>query len=194
MRDWTSDSVADAKRHRRTITALEAERRKLLHAYQADAIGLDLLKEEQERITSSLAKSQAALSSCEQRWENIEAGLDAALALLANCQLAYQRAAPPIRRRLNQVFIKEIYVDINTREELRGSRLATPFAELLAEDLIVRTESETKNPGSHARGRGLNKDVLVELRGFEPRTSAMRMQRSSQLSYSPSSSLASFYV
>ena len=36
-------------------------------------------------------------------------------------------------------------------------------------------------------------NCLVELKGFEPLTSAMRMQRSSQLSYSPLSGFGLIY-
>lgn len=183
LQQWAEVSQQDSRRHRRTVERLEGERRKLLHAYQEGAIGLDLLKEEQERLTTDLGKAQAGLAASQQHWEDIERGADAALALLANCQEAYRQAKPAVRKQFNQALFEAIFIDFDDGERLSGSQLAQPFSHLLAEDLVGDLEAgmraNEKAHAGHAVGQGLPRGDLVEVRGFEPLASAMRPRRSS---------------
>ncbi len=67
------------------LSQLRSERKKLLQAHYADAIMVDLLKEEQTRITGEESQAQRILDSCTLRFDEIERNLDGALTLFADC-------------------------------------------------------------------------------------------------------------
>jgi site-specific DNA recombinase len=90
---------------------LTAERGKLLAAHYADAIPLDLLKIEQDRISVSLAIIDEQLSTVSVDASQIKHHLDSILQLLQHCSVAYRDAKPQLRRLLNQAFATAIYID-----------------------------------------------------------------------------------
>lgn len=171
MRAHTSGAEKRARQQRKRITDLEGKRRKLLQAHLGGGISLELLKEEQERITRQLADAGAALAATEIHWENIETNLQVALGLALRFDEAYRQAKPTIKRRLNQAVFEELRLDT---EGVTYTRLADPFAQLLAEDLLAELDAELENPGTISGGRGSNKDLLVEVTGLEPTTSTLR--------------------
>ena len=71
----------EVNRQHQRLTRLKAERKKLLEAHYADAISIELLREEQTRITSEEAAAQRVLDSCELRFDVIKKNLRAALKL-----------------------------------------------------------------------------------------------------------------
>jgi len=168
LRLETTGAEREAKRQRIRITQLEAERRKLLQAHLAGAVPLDLLHEEQDRITRQLASAIGALANTEVHWETVERNLDLALGLAEEPQTAYKLSDAKGRRALNQAFFEGLYIDDPDR--VAYARLAEPFAALLAEDLTVLLHGEKTNLGRYRRGRGSSKQHLVGGRGFEPLT------------------------
>ncbi len=132
-------NTKEVVRQQRRLDKLRDERRKLLNAHYADAITVDLLREEQGRITAEEAQAQRILDSCTLRFDEIERNLDQALTLAASCLEAYARATDEIRRAFNQAFFEKIWVG---EEGVEGADLKLPFAHLLAHDLIERLEHE----------------------------------------------------
>ena len=169
MKRVTSGADQRARAARKRVTDLEAERRKLLQAYTAGAIDLDLLKENQTRITKQIADAGASLAATEVHWETIERNLHAALGLAKHFGTAYARANKQTRRHLNQAIFEAIYIDV---EGITYARLAQPFSGLLADDLLDRLDEELKHPVPMT-GQGVKDDVLVELMGLEPTTPCM---------------------
>ncbi|MEX1009033.1 MAG: zinc ribbon domain-containing protein [Acidimicrobiia bacterium] len=157
MRARTSGAEQRARQQRKRITTLEGERRKLLQAHLAGAITLDLLKEQQDRITRQLADAGAALAATEIDWETIETNIHAALGLATHFEKAYRRAKPTTRRHMNQAVFEAVHVDV---EGVVYARLAEPFAQLLADDLMDRLEHELKNPAPVQQDRGSRKRAL----------------------------------
>jgi hypothetical protein len=143
---------------------LREERKKLLHAHYADALPLELLKEEQDRITCELNQAESVLASARANFARIEAMYNKALDLATDCQRAYELADPKLRRMFNQVFWKSMKVD---QKRVVGGDLSDPFAALLAEDLVRGYTREAKNPGHVLCGQGSSKSDLV---GGPPRT------------------------
>ncbi|WKZ83235.1 MAG: recombinase family protein [Acidimicrobiia bacterium] len=133
-------NTKEIDRQQRRLTKLRDERKKLLNAHYADAITVDLLREEQARITTEEAQAQRILDSCTLRFDEIERNLDQALNLAADCLEAYARATDEIRRTFNQVFFEKIWVG---EDGVEGVDLKLPFAHLLAHDLTERLEHET---------------------------------------------------
>ena len=103
-------------------------------------------------------------------WDTVKTNLTLAMGLVSDCQQAYRRGGPRVRRRYNQAFWEAIYVDVYG---VSYGRLATPFHQVLPSEITERVET-TENPDQHRRGRGLSKNDLVEVSGLEPPTSTLR--------------------
>lgn len=147
-----------ARRERKRILDLEAERRKLLQAHLAGAVPIDLLKEEQQRITAALANAGAALANTEVHWESLEQNLYRALVLASRLGEAYAASTPTIRRHFNQVVFESVGIDVDGR--ITYARMGEPFRSLTDETFLARVERELKNPRP-VRARGSNIDRLV---------------------------------
>jgi site-specific DNA recombinase len=160
-----------ARRERKRILDLEAERRKLLQAHLGGAVPLDLLKEEQDRITKELANAGAVLANTEVHWESLEINLTMALGLASHFGQAYRKADDTERRWFNQAVVESIHVDVGG--EIRKVTLAEPFRTLLDSGLVSRLQAEIENRQPQEVG-GLTTVKLVVLSGFEPPTSTLR--------------------
>ena len=90
---------------------LEDQRHKLLEAHYEGAIPLDLLKKEQEQLTSSILAIQRELDSYTADAALVEQHLTQALDLLEDCQRLYLAAPDRLKKLLNQVFFERILVN-----------------------------------------------------------------------------------
>ncbi len=183
-----SDAERKRTQHQQTLKRLEGERRKLMQAHYSDAIPLDLLKSEQDRIADQIASTKSALKGVMFDVEVIDQTAEQATLLLGNCQHAYEDAAPRERRLMNQAFFKRIWV---TEEGVVGWEYNEPFASLMrrhrAKEPIFSAEVqsiasderwrprqasyERRSPGHRARAHlcwGLKDFNLAEGVGFEP--------------------------
>lgn len=102
MKHQVESAEKVAKRTRKKIVELEAERRRLLTAHLAGAVPLELLREEQNRITEALARAGGELANTEVDWGEIETNVKAAIALVSQLHDLYLNAGPEMRRRINQ--------------------------------------------------------------------------------------------
>jgi site-specific DNA recombinase len=85
----------------KSLAALAEERQKLLRAYYANAIPLDLLKRDQDRITEQEERAKLELAATEadlDKWQDV---LAVAIRLAGSCHAAYLKASPKVRRRFN---------------------------------------------------------------------------------------------
>ena len=92
-------------------TNLEDKRRRLMHAHYEGAIPLDLLKEEQAKLTSELSQIERQLTAYQADAAEIHQRLTQALDLLEDCHRLYQAAPPHLKKLLNQVFFERILVN-----------------------------------------------------------------------------------
>jgi site-specific DNA recombinase len=209
MVDMLSRDLADlhrsAERERQQLERerdrLHDEQASLLQAHYAGAVPLDLLKQEQTRISSRLIVLRQRLDGAETEHARVQANLQTCLAYLQDCHAAYLSAPPTVRRQLNQAFFHKVYVDEDGTVRFD---IADPFALLLdpqvrsaalttgtSADLATGTPelAETGDSGQtlagHRFGRGLNKTTMVELRGFEPLAPSMRTRCATGLRHSP---------
>jgi site-specific DNA recombinase len=128
------------------LATLADERNKLLHAFYANAIPLDLLKTEQDRITAveQMAKSELEVTEDDLGgWQDV---LRTAIQLAGNCNAAYLKARPSVRRRFNDAALEAVYV--KDRQIARAE-----FSEVF-KPLFSRPSS--------------NKPLKVEVAGIEP--------------------------
>jgi len=94
----------------KTLAKLADERSKLLQAFYGNAIPLDLLKAEQDRITGVEQMAKSELEATEGDLEGWQEVLQTAIRLAGNCHAAYLRARPPVRRRFNDAVLDAIFV------------------------------------------------------------------------------------
>lgn len=135
---------------------------KLLQAHLAGAVPLDLLGEQQERITRQLGNARITLAQTEIDWSVVAANVDEACKLVTNVQEAYRKANPAVRRLFNQAIFESIAVDV---DGAIYTRLAEPFADMLAADFATRLEDVLANPAPVSLDDGSNKRLLVDLIG-----------------------------
>lgn len=131
----------------RNIERLSSEREKLLQAYYAEAIPLELLKKEQDRISTEIANLEAQLQTVSAKFDLFEEIIRKAVDMASNCAEAYKKASPKVRRMFNQAFFKKIYVK---NKKVSGAKYTEPF------DLLFNFDKSS------------NKDCLVASTGFEP--------------------------
>lgn len=100
---------------RKLLTAqrdkLEAERLKLVQAHYADAIPLDLLKSEQDRIRASLDQITTRLDNLTGTYAEARTGLDQLAELLVDLDELYNKCEPAERRILNRALFTRITID-----------------------------------------------------------------------------------
>ena len=156
---------------RRRILALETERRSLLKAHLAGAVPIDLLQEEQNRISTELANAGALMANAEVHWEYLEKNLDRALAFASNLGDAYAMASPQVRRNLNQSMFEEIAIEVDG--SIVHAPMHQPFAAFHDEGFRGWIMDGAKTNPSPLPDRGSNEALLVEVRGFEPLTPCM---------------------
>ncbi len=158
IRDAVTDFVESQAQHQvelleshtARITALEAERLKLMNAYYIDAIGVDVLKAEQERIAAQIRESRAILDGARTDRDAVFAGLERFLSVLGDCGYLYEIAPQHIRRQFNQAAFERIVIDDG---EVDGFYLRSPFTELFGP--IIEAE--------------VPKEEIEEIEGFEGR-------------------------
>ncbi len=92
------------------IAKLASEKLKLMEAYYAGAVPLDVLKAEQQRIASEVASSETRLKKITVNLDQHTVVLEKAINIAKGCGVGYLQAKPKNRRLFNQAFFEKIYV------------------------------------------------------------------------------------
>jgi DNA invertase Pin-like site-specific DNA recombinase len=135
--------VDERRRQQERLRQLDDERVKLLHAHYAGAVPIDLLKREQDRITSDIAATTAALAATAFTAEQIETTIERAVAWAQSCHQAYLAASPVQRRLMNQAFFTRVLV---TEDGITGWEYNQPFALLMAAHAAAPRPDVTNQP------------------------------------------------
>ena len=179
------------KRAQVRLTRLTHERDKLLHAYYRELVGDEQFKAEQDRISSEIKDARKALAEQDIGFSEVEGIISDALEVAVDCQQSYREAPEELRQKLNQLFFKRLRVEVDgiARTHLSdemtiliGKDIAPRFERARRELVLARIGDGLGNDGRERElvfsGVGSSKAGLVEVRGFEPLTSAVRRQRS----------------
>ena len=135
------EEVAKREEHRARLAAnlekrlgrLEQERSKLMEAFYADAVPLDFLKREQERITAETALLEGELATLSERIAEAEELVRIGLRLVQDCHEAYSAATPEVRRLWNEAVFSKIVV----RDwQIVSVEYREPFASLLSRSSV----------------------------------------------------------
>ena len=188
----SEESKDELERLRLQKDKLEREQRKLLQAHYADAVPLDLLKEEQTRIGNALKNITNQMSAHQEEYTEATNLLRAAFELLTDCGKAYKLADDFARRCFNQALFEKIMVfdDLTISAEY-----AEPFDEILVPSVFslksevekctkAKSDGQSDSDARHSLldiistqtpkkignffSAGLSKSFLVRIRGLEP--------------------------
>lgn len=80
-----SSGVKEQERYQRDLTKLNNQRYKLMEAYYNEAIPVEVLKKEQQRITDEISKIEEKLKITQESLEEFEKVLSLAIKLASNC-------------------------------------------------------------------------------------------------------------
>ena len=86
------ESKVQLERLKKQKDKLEREQKKLLQAHYADAIPLDLLKEEQDRINTSVKSLSTQITAHQTEYTELANNLSCVFDLLEDCGKAYELA------------------------------------------------------------------------------------------------------
>jgi site-specific DNA recombinase len=182
----------ESRRQRRRLAKLTDQRTKLLSAYYQGAIPVDLLHQEQDRLTSEMTGTETQLSIAQRSTTDVQTTLDRALDLLATCQGAYIKAPGHLRRQWNQALFLRLLVH---DDDIGQAEIAEPFATLAKPGLAAELDRREQDPRHVKRnhrdgaaalnGHGSNKSQIVGETGFEPATARPPAGCATRLRHSP---------
>lgn len=160
------------------------KQKKLLEAHYADAMPLDIFKEEQEALQKAKVEIDLKLAALEQNYEDVERNLDAALELVANVGRLYKTAPEHIKRMFNQVFFEKVLVKANDDVKPQKTPLFEALLSPQTKQLAISSElllTSSKRLLNYAKR--LSNVLLVPRAGVEPATLSLGRICSIQLSY-----------
>ena len=180
----TLDKTAEPERQQvtETLTRLAGQEKKLLRAHYADHITDALFAEEQQRIRRERIAAEQRQAELQIDHGRTLDQLEVALSLTDCVQAAYVSAEPQTRRLFNQAIFARIWIK---QEAVSDTDLASPFGDLLADDLLDDIAQSTAMAPDDARGsgndpqnaetltalldrEGSNVERMVRQRGLEP--------------------------
>ena len=166
---------------RREKDKLERQRKKLLEAHYNDAIPLDLMKSEQQKIAKQLAAIDSEIKAHECAFESISERLSEALELMEDCGRTYRLAEDHLKKLLNQAIFSKLWIEKDGRVTAEFAKpfdvLVTPLTDVLihhkqekARGTNVLTDifSVISNRFKKFFGNGWSNDLLVGGEGIEP--------------------------
>ncbi|GAB3056271.1 hypothetical protein GCM10027079_22980 [Sediminivirga luteola] len=115
---------------------LEEQQAKLLRAHLAEAVPLDLLKREQDRLQVELTAVNSRLEDHHSDYADARAHLEDSLGLLGEVSTVYTRGDDQVRRLCNQAFFTKLYIDEDGEVQ---ADIARPYNMLL--DPAVHTQA-----------------------------------------------------
>ena len=163
---------------------LERRQKKLLETYYADAIPIDLFKNEQDAIRDALAAIGARIEAHGTHYGEIKEKFSLALELIEDCGKAYRQAPEQIKRAFNQAIFERILIGPDGET---APVYAAPYDLIFDQQTNENTDSPDENGTvciadllrkyqntakklSHFLGRCFSKDFLVDDNGLEPLT------------------------
>lgn len=119
---------------------LENKRQKLLEAHYNNAVPLELLKAEQQKIAKELATIEHEIRLHNTAFEEIISNLKIALDIIENCGETYRHADDAIKRLMNQAIFEKFLVSNTPESGLKvDAKLAATFTQLeepIKDDLV----------------------------------------------------------
>ncbi|QJU11415.1 hypothetical protein FBF25_03925 [Candidatus Saccharibacteria bacterium oral taxon 488] len=163
-----------------TLAEATAHSERLMQAYYAGAIDVELLRKEQDRIRTDRTTAERQLRHLQTSRDKLHTALDQCLSVLHNGQQQYLAATDNSRRDLNQAVFDKIYLD---DDEITNSQHKAVYHYLLDSNLPAVLENEAKKQQDtttpdntknlQPMAGGSNMTLLVGVAGIEPATNRL---------------------
>ena len=156
---------------RRRLAALERQRQKLLDAYMAEALPMEVLKERQGVLTADISNAKRLMQSAQLSSDQMSSRLEQVVSLLINAERLYATVGDDARQILNTAVFEPFVVDLpndgNTAAVTAQAPLSAVTGAVLATTGVP--ESPTKRTLTDLNvGEGSILTHLVREGGFEP--------------------------
>ena len=168
---------------RREKDVLERKRKKLLEAHYSDAIPLDLLKSEQQKIAKQLAAIDSQIAAHKRIFTDVLGHLSNAMELIEDCGKTYRLADDQIKRMMNQTIFSKLWVGADGSVTAEFKPFFASILEPIKDEVAqlnkekIRSDKALTDFFSVISNRiqkffayGWNNAILVRLKGFEPPT------------------------
>ncbi len=126
----------------RAAVARGDERQKLLEAYYAKVMPLDLFATEQARTQRGIDHANEVMMLKDYNLRQVERTVSEAIELAGDWGRAYREAPPSIRRQINQAFFRCFVINSTGTA---GAVVSDEFASMVTEDLVRRFERQTES-------------------------------------------------
>lgn len=127
----------------RKLSLVTDQSQKLLEAHYADAISIEDLKREQDRLAIERAAAERVLAQSTMGRDSLITILDRCLLILRDAQEQYRQATDTGRRELNEAVFERLYIH---DDDIIASDYQPEFAKLTDPDLAHALRSERKHP------------------------------------------------
>ena len=125
-----------------------------MEAHYMDAIPVEFMKSEQQKITKELATVEHEIKQHSMTFDQISENLSYALEMLNDCGKAYRNASDKIKRLMNQAIFEKIYVICNEDIPLDiEGKYRPPFDSIIAPTKQEQNAAETTESPSIAKSR-----------------------------------------
>ena len=135
------------------LSRIAVERQKLLRAFYGNAIPIELLKSEQDRLTAEERAARQNLDVSETDLGGWEEVLRTAIELAGNCYAAYLKARPSVRRRFNQAVLEAVYAKDRRVARAEFSEVFAPLFSRPSSNKTLQVVATGSNPCLHLEGR-----------------------------------------
>lgn len=154
---------------RRRLAELERHQQKLLDAFVADALPVDVLKTRQSQVSAEIADAKRLIGNAQTHSEELFARLDQLTNLLTHADELYSTCADEGRELLNRAVFEVFRVDSKRNDEGLGTVVAdaplTPVFDAVA--AVIPSGRHEKTPDRLKPVEGPNVTQLAEVARFE---------------------------
>lgn len=140
---------------------LERKRLKLLQAHYADAIPLDLLKAEQDKISKDLIEIDNRINAHTEENETVINNLNQILDVLEDCGLTYRNAPDTVKRAFNQVVFEKLLIYSNEHIEPKYSEPFEIILDLINSGIVYEGLAETTGTNTEDSQFNQNKNPIL---------------------------------
>ncbi len=162
--------ITDQKRR---LADLERQRQKLLDAYMADALSVEVLGERQSRVEAEIADAKRLIQNAQTASDEVATRLEQVISLLRHAQQLYDTCGPESRQILNGAVFEAFYVDSQAdgagiEPSVADAPLTPVVGAVLATTSGIREAGHERTPGGLKPAEGSHVTHLAEREGFEP--------------------------
>ena len=153
---------------RRRLAELQRHQQKLLDAYMADAVPIDVLKERQTSTALEIADAQRTIQNAQATNTELFDRLDQVIELLTCAHRLYETSNDEARSLLNSAVFSGFAVDVLDDDPSRVPFIAEAPLSPVTAAVVTAGAGHEETPGELSLVEGSNVTHLAVAEGFEP--------------------------